>query len=81
MFEKFSFAIRNGFRGLHNMLNVYHDIYIAKTNRERLNTTTTEMETVGKKKKGSGDSRGIVAWADRPRLRKSKERKQVGRKE
>jgi hypothetical protein len=71
--QNFSFATRHDFKGLHNMLNGYYDIYITKTNREAVNTATTEMEM--RKKEKSGDSRGIVVWMDRSRLRKSKEKR------
>ena len=50
-----SFATRCNLQNLHNMLNRYRDIYIAKTNRKLLNGATTEMEAERNKEK-SGKS-------------------------
>ena len=59
MFAFFSLAARSDFKVLHNALNDYHDIYIERTNLERLNTATTEVRVERKEKKGV-DSGGIV---------------------
>jgi hypothetical protein len=42
--QKVSFATRHVFKELHNELNGYYGIYIAKTNREQVNNAT-EMNT------------------------------------
>lgn len=44
--EMLPFFTSHNFKGLHS----YHNVYIAKTNRERLNSATTEMEMKKRKK-------------------------------